>query len=293
MNTRRSFLQQAAILSAGVLLNPSCSVSKIAGEKPIGIQLYTLRDTIFKDPTSIIKAVANAGYKEVEMFGLSADNKFFGLTVKAFADLLKANNLTSPSGHYMPEKFLFNNGNGDDVKNFCDVANTLGNKYVIIPWLSGERRSNIDQYKALAVRINKAGEIVKNAGLQLAYHNHDFEFQNFNGEHGYNILLNQTNKDLVKMEMDIYWVVRAGYDPIALFKSNPGRFPLLHVKDMSKTDKTQNTEIGNGVINFKEIFSNAKLAGVKHYMVEQETNYVPDVIQSIAVSNASVKKLLK
>ncbi len=141
--------------------------------------------------------------------------------------------------------------------------------------------------------MNKAGEIVKKANLQLAYHNHDFEFADFNGEHGYDILLNNTDSDLLKMEMDLYWAVRAGYDPIALFKSNPGRFHLWHVKDMSKTDKTQNTEICNGVLDFKTIFKSAKLAGVKHFIVEQETNYVPDYIGSITTSNKEVKKLLR
>ena len=113
------------------------------------------------------------------------------------------------------------------------------------------------------------------------------------GEHGYDILLKNTDSKLVKMEMDLYWVVRAGYDPVALFKSNPGRFHLWHVKDMNKNDKTQNTEVGNGSLDFKTIFAAAKLAGVKHYIVEQENNYVPDFYGSIAASSKQVKKLLK
>ena len=113
-----------------------------------------------------------------------------------------------------------------------------------------------------------------------------------NGNHGYDVLLNNTDKDLVKMEMDIYWVVRAGYDPITLFKEHPGRFHLWHVKDMNKADKTQNTEVGNGSIDFAKIFAKAKLAGVKHYIVEQENNYQPDFYGSIKKSNSYVKKLL-
>ncbi|MEP6713653.1 MAG: sugar phosphate isomerase/epimerase, partial [Ferruginibacter sp.] len=213
-------------------------------------------------------------------------------TVKEFSMLLKDNNLKSPSGHYAPENFLYNNGNGDDVKNFCEVGNVLGNDYIIIPSLKEERRKTIDQYKELAERISKAGEICKKAGLQLAYHNHDFEFADINGEHGYSILLNNTDKDLVKMEMDIYWVVRAGYDPIELFKQQPGRFHLWHVKDMNKVDKTQNTEVGNGSIDFKKIFKHAKQAGVKHYIVEQENNYQPEFFGSIKISSHAVKKLL-
>ena len=289
MNNRRIFLQQSTILSAGLLIQPQ---SFFKMNQPVGLQLYTLRDAIQKDLAAVIRKVAAAGYKELEMFGLSADNKFFDLTVKECSRVLKENNMKSPSGHYMPEDFLFNNGNGDDVKNFCDVAHTLGSKYIIIPWMKEERRKTIDQYKSLAERINLAGEICKKAGVQLAYHNHDFEFSDMNGNHGYDVLLNNTDKDLVKMEMDIYWVVRAGYDPVTLFKEHPGRFHLWHVKDMNKADKTQNTEVGNGSIDFAKIFAKAKLAGVKHYIVEQENNYQPDFYASIKKSNRYVKKLL-
>jgi len=291
MNTRRTFIKQSGVLSAGLFLNPSELLKK---QQTVGIQLYTLREAIAKDPRGVIKKVAAAGYREVEMFGMSADNKFWGLTVDEFAQLLKDNGIKSPSGHYAPEQFLFENGNGDDVKNFCEVGNKLGNKYIIIPWMKEERRKTIDQYKALTDRINKAGEICKSAGLQLAYHNHDFEFADLNGQHGYDILLNNTDKDLVKMEMDLYWVVRSGYDPVALFKSHPGRFHLWHVKDMYKEDKTKNTEVGNGTVDFKTIFANAKLSGVKHYLVEQENNYVPDFFGSIKTSCDYVKnKLLR
>ena len=289
MNTRRNFIKQSGLLTAGLMMNPSDLLKK---QKNVGIQLYSVRDEIFKDPKGVIKKIAAAGYSEVEMFGLSAGNKFYGLTVKEFAQLLKDNKLKSPSGHYAPENFLFENGNGDDVKNFCEVGNTLGNKYIIIPWMKEERRKTIDQYKVLAERINKAGEICKKANLQLAYHNHDFEFADMNGQHGYDILLNHTDKDLVKMEMDIYWVVRAGYDPIELFKKQPGRFHLWHVKDMDKADKTKNTEVGNGTVDFKTIFANAKLSGVKHYMVEQENNYMPDIFGSIKTSCSYTKTAL-
>ncbi len=289
MNTRRNFIKQSGLITAGLMMNPSDLLKK---QKNVGIQLYSVRDEIFKDPRGVIKKIAVAGYSEVEMFGLSAENKFYGLTVKEFAQLLKDNKLKIPSGHYAPENFLFENGNGDDVKNFCEVGNTLGNKYIIIPWMKEERRKTIDQYKVLAERINKAGEICKKANLQLAYHNHDFEFADMNGQHGYDVLLNNTDKDLVKMEMDIYWVVRAGYDPIELFKKHPGRFHLWHVKDMDKADRTKNTEVGNGTVDFKTIFANAKLSGVKHYMVEQENNYKPDIFSSIKTSCSYTKTSL-
>lgn len=287
---RRIFLKQSAVLSAGFFAMPEL----VYGRTPkIGLQLYTLRDIIAKDIPGVFSQISKAGYGEVEMFGLTAENKFFGQPVKKIIELLKANNLTSPGGHYKPEDFLFNKGNGDDLKKLGDVANELGNSYFIIPWISEDKRNSIDKYKALAERLNKAGEICKSAGLQLAYHNHDFEFADLNGEHGYDILLNNTDNDLLKMEMDLYWVVKAGYDPIALFKAHPGRFHLWHVKDMNRDDRTQNTEIGNGTLDFKSIFASAKQAGVKHYMVEQENNYVPDHFGSIAASNRYVRRLLQ
>ncbi len=288
MNTRRLFLQQAGILTAGILTN-SCT-SSATDNKKIGIQLYTLRDEIAKDVKGVIGKVAAAGYKEVETFGLSADEQFFGLSVKEFGQLLKDNNLTTPSGHYTPAAMLFENGNGDDVKKLCDVGNILGHEYIVIPYLDESKRSTIDQYKAIADRINKAGEICKSYNLKLAYHNHDFEFLNIDGQKGYDILLDSTDKDLVKMEMDIYWVVRAGVDPIELLKRQPGRFELWHIKDMDKADMTKNTEIGNGTIDFKKMMQNAKLSGVKHYFLEQENNYVPDPITSIQTSFNYIKK---
>jgi sugar phosphate isomerase/epimerase len=289
MNTRRNFIKQSSLLSAGLMIDPSDFFKK---QKNVGIQLYTLRELVAKDPKGVIQNIAAAGYKEVEMFGLGADNKFFGLTVNELAQLLKDNGLKSPSGHYMPAKFLFNNGDGDDVKNICSVCHTLGSKYFIIPWLAPDQRKNIEQYKVLAERINKAAAICKNEGLQMAYHNHDFEFDNINGETGYDILMNNTDRDLVKFEMDIYWVVRAGKDPVELFKKQPGRFHLWHVKDMNKADKTQNTEVGNGSVDFKTIFASAKLAGVKHYMMEQENNYKPDFYGSIKSSCSYIKSNL-
>ena len=179
MNARRNFLKQSAILTSGFAMTPS---DLFLTQTKIGLQLYTLRDDIAKDVKGVIGKVAAAGYKEVETFGLSKEQKFFGLSVKEFGQLLKANNLTTPSGHYMPSEMLFENGNGDDVKKLCDVGNTLGHKYIVIPYLEAGRRKSIDQYKALAERMNKAGEICKKANLQLAYHNHDFEFLEIDGQ---------------------------------------------------------------------------------------------------------------
>lgn len=288
MSTRRNFILQASILSVGLT---ACPAALISG-KEVGIQLWTLRDLLVKGqiPT-VIEKIAQAGYKQVEMFGL-AEGRFWGMPYLEVAKLFKDNGLSIPSGHYNIENFLFNNGNGDDVKLTCEVVKELGGQYLTIPWFSEEKRSNINQYKVLAERMNKAGEICKSNGVQLAYHNHDFEFKDFNGETGYEVILKNTDADLLKMEMDIYWVVFANQDPIALFNRNPGRFHLWHVKDMSKLDKTKNTEVGNGSIDFKTLVASSNRAGVKHFFVEQENNYVPDIYGSIKTSRGNIEKFL-
>ena len=290
MHPRRRFLHQTGILTAG-LMTDSCDLFNKTSKKP-GIQLYTLRNDIGKDVKGVMEKVATAGFKEVETFGLSADERYFGLTVKEFSGLLKNNGLTSPSGHYTPAKMLFENGNGDDVKKLCDVGNLLGHKYIIIPYLNDSQRKNLDQYKILAEKFNKAGEICKKNNQQLAYHNHDFEFIEMDGRSGYDVFLEDTDKDLLKMELDLYWVFRAGLDPVELFKKQPGRFPLWHIKDMDKGDNKLNTEIGKGTIDFKRLMANAKLAGAKHFYLEQENNYLPDYYSSIQTSSDYMRKNL-
>jgi len=290
MNTRRTFIKQSGVLTAGLMMKPSELLKK---QKTVGLQLYSVRDVIEKDPKGVIEKVAAAGYNEVEMYGLSADNKFYGLTVKELAQLLKDNNLKSPSGHYAPEKLLYDNGNGDDVKNFCEVGHTLGHSHIIIPWLKEEGRKTIDQYKTLAEKINKAGEICKAAGLQLAYHNHDFEFATLtDGITAYEYMLKNTDPKLVKFEMDLYWMEHGGQDPLQWFEKYPGRFPMWHIKDMEASDagkpKGQTCEVGKGVIDWKKIFEEKKKAGLVYAFVEQE-QYRHPVFECIKTSADYIK----
>jgi sugar phosphate isomerase/epimerase len=115
-----------------------------------------------------------------------------------------------------------------------------------------------------------AAEACKKAGIQFCYHNHDFEFKDMGGQHGYDVLLKETDPGLVKFELDLYWASFAGKDPVEIFRQHPGRFPLWHVKDMDNTPKKFFTEVGNGVIDFKAIFAHARESGMKHYFVEQD-----------------------
>ncbi|WP_299758651.1 sugar phosphate isomerase/epimerase [uncultured Pontibacter sp.] len=289
MTTRRNFLQQAGLLTAGILIAPSCMVAK-ADQKNIGIQLYTLREQLPNDAKGVIGKVAQAGYKEVETFGYSTEGGFFGMKPNEFAALLKKHNLTAPSGHFGFDAYI-SEGKEDDLKSYIDAAKAIDMKYIVVPYLGENLRQSASDYQHIAARITKAAEACKSAGLQLAYHNHDFEFQQFGDRTGFDILLTETDPDLVKFELDLYWVVRAGKDPVELFKKDPGRYELWHVKDMDKADSTINTEIGSGSINFKEIFNHAELAGVKHMLVEQE-NFSIDPYKSIAKSHTYVKENL-
>jgi sugar phosphate isomerase/epimerase len=139
-----------------------------------------------------------------------------------------------------------------------------------IAFLMPEERTSIAAYKKIAADLNKAGAICKKAGIQLCYHNHDFEFQELEGQIPFDILANETDPGLVKFELDLFWVSKAGKDPIDLFKQYKGRVALWHVKDMDNTPNKNFTEVGSGVIDYARIFKHAKTAGMKHFFVEQD-----------------------
>ena len=266
MTSRREFVQRAALISAGILTNPVDLLSK--PKQKVGLQLYTLRNLISKDVRGVIAKIADIGFREVETYGFSPAGGFWGLKPKEFKALLNDNGLKSPSGHYNFEPYL-NTDSMDSLNANIDAAQAIGQKYLTVPYLSEPLRKNLDSYKFLAAKLNQAAIVARKAGLQLVYHNHDFEFIDFNGTTGYDILLRETNPADLKFELDIYWTVKAGKDPIALFDQNPGRYVTWHVKDMDKADKSF-TEVGSGSINYQQIFAKARLSGMKHYFVEQD-----------------------
>lgn len=289
MIKRRTFLINSGLALGAIALAPSLAFS--IKNKNIGLQLYSLRDTFPTNVKLVLEQVAKAGYKEVETYGFSAKNGFFGTSISDFKSILANNGLKSPSGHYDLSS-LFKDGNTDSLKKTIEAANIIGSQYITIPWLEEAVRKTADDYKRTALKINEAAVLCKNAGLRLAYHNHDFEFKTFENTTGYEILLKETDNNLVDFELDLYWVVRSGNDPLKLFKENPGRFTMWHVKDMDKIKPEWNTEIGNGSIDFKSIFAQAKLSGMQHLFVEQETNYVPNPIESVRTSCKNVSKYL-
>ena len=271
MTTRRSFLKSTSLLSAGLFISPSAFKNK---KHLIGLQLYTVRDAMGKDPSATLAKVAQIGYSSVEGATYTGSKKFYGMSPSDFKKVLKQNGLIIPSAHYRlgEEKTKGEIVSGTllhDWDKAVDDAAEVGIKYMVCAYLSDAERGDLNHYKYVADQLNIAGERCKKSGIQLCYHNHDFEFVKQGNIYPYDILMT-TDKDLVKMEIDLYWITKAGQDPIALFNQHPGRFPLWHVKDMDNTPAKDFTEVGKGIIDFKEIFKHKNKAGMKYFFVEQD-----------------------
>ena len=294
MTSRRIFIKQTAVLSAGAFVKPSLITE--AKKKYIGLQLYTVRDAMQKDPAGTLERVAKIGYNSVEGATYTGSEKFYGMSPKEFTMLLKKNGLIMPSSHYRlgEEKVNGESQKGtmlNDWSRAVDDAAAVGIKYMVCAYLSESERGGLDHYKLVAEQLNKAGERCKKSGIQLCYHNHDFEFVAQDKKYPYEILLNESDKNLVKMELDLYWVTKAGEDPLTLFDHHPGRFPLWHVKDMDNTAEHSLTEVGNWTIEFKRIFKHADKAGMKYFFVEQDKT-PGSPFDSITQSISYIKKNL-
>jgi len=292
MPTRRNFIKQASLASAGFAFTKN---GLSPNKQLIGLQLYTVRDQIAKDPDGVLGKVAGIGYNSVELMGYG-NGKYFGLTPAQLAALLKKHRLVSPSGHYMMMNYFMKNDR-NDLKDNIAAAVTLGHKFITIPFLTDNMRTSLDDYKRLAAKFNEAAVEAKKSGLRLAYHNHDFEFKDWGGgKTGFGILLKETDPSLVFFEMDMYWVVRAGHNPIQLIRANPGRFKMWHIKDMSQKEPASYTvegqqyfaEVGAGIIDFKDIFRHKKESGMEYFFVEQDQTSEP-VFDAITKSYRYVK----
>jgi len=270
MTDRRSFLKNTSFLSAALAFAPRHAMKT----PTIGLQLYTVRDAMSKDPVGTLQRVAKIGYNSVEGATYTGDEKFYGMGPKEFRKLLRDNGLIIPSSHYRLGEAQ-DNGKVmqgtilHDWDRAVDDAAELGLKYMVCAWLAESERGSLDHYRKVAEDLEKAGERCKKAGIQLCYHNHNFEFIKEDNIYPYDVLL-KADRNLVKFEVDFYWMKKAGQDVIRLFHEHPGRFPMWHLKDMNN-EKDQNfAEVGSGIIDFKEIFKYKSLAGMKYFFVEQD-----------------------
>jgi sugar phosphate isomerase/epimerase len=268
---RRKFLLSTGVTAAGVMIG--CDIkagNNLHKDHLIGLQLYSVRDEVKDGLDKLFGKIAAAGYGSVEMFGFNVTDHYFKHTPAEVAAMLKAHKLISPSGHYQLDLF------DKDGQQVVDAALALGHKYVVIPWFPPEQRDSLDDYKVIAGKINKAALLCKNNQLKMAYHNHDFEFTKYEGGvSGYDILLKECDKELVDFELDLYWVKYANENALDIFKKNPGRIKMWHVKDMDKNDPKTQTAVGSGIIDFKSIFAEARLSGMEYFYVEQENLPVP------------------
>jgi sugar phosphate isomerase/epimerase len=290
MISRRTFLQQAgAFASVAVLPRP-----QPRARYKMGLQLFTVRAPMARDVEGTLKYIAGLGYEEVETYGFDPQAVgYYGMPAKVFAERLREHKLTAPSGHYDLNRFA--SSSLDDLKRYVDQciegAKVLGQTYITWPLLDPPDRT-IDRFKAVAERLNLIGAQAAKAGLQVAYHNHDFEFIDQNGQLGYDVILKETDPKLVKLQIDLYWIARGSkISPNEWFKRAPGRFVMWHVKDMHKTSRDY-TELGNGSIDFTRIWPDASLAGLKHFFVEQGGNFTHDPLRSVADSAEYVKRVL-
>jgi sugar phosphate isomerase/epimerase len=293
MISRRTFMQQAGAFASAAVVLPVPSAAQSRPGYKMGLQLYTVRRAMGADLDGTLKTIASLGYEELETYGFDPGGlRYYGLAAKDFAQRLRDHKMTAVSGHYDLNRFM--STSVDDLKRYVDQciegAKVLGQPYITWPLLDPDSRT-IEKFKVAAERLNIVGEQVKKAGLQLAYHNHDFEFVDQNGQMGYDIILKETDPALVKLQMDLYWVAHAKQTPHEWFKRAPGRFVMWHVKDMHKVSRDY-TELGNGSIDFTRIWPDAKLAGLKHFFVEQGGNFTHDPLRSIADSAEYVKRVL-
>src|ERR1041385_2266410 len=255
--TRREFLERVGGIAAAVGLGglPRLARAKLG---PIGIQLYTVRRELAKDVEGTLAKLAAIGYREVEFAGYPEG------TAKSLRAILDRLHLRAPSGHVGTQALR------TDWARTLEQAAAVGQRYVVVAFIPQEERRTADDWKRMAAGFNRAGEGAKAAGLQFCYHNHDFEFVPLDGALPYDLLLAETDPKLVRLELDLYWITKGGRDPLDYFAKWPGRFPLVHVKDMDATPNRFFTDVGQGTIDFRRIFRRARQAGIEHYFYEHD-----------------------
>ena len=304
MLKRRQFIQQSAALSLGGLLTAKSFSSLLHTplNQPAGLQLFTLFGVLDKDVPGGIKKIAEVGYKEIES-AFSMKGGFYGMSAKDFASLLKDNGLSWKSHHVLGAPFKMPAGAkppaGADGKpitippmknlkeNMQELVDGIAEGGVNYLVCANIPLNTADEIKEAVDILGKTGEACKKAEITLAYHNHEAEFKNIDGQVPYNVLLTQLKPDILSMELDLGWASHSGNDPVELFKKYPGRFPLWHVKDIDK-QSGKPVELGAGFIDFKRIFDNASTAGMRHFFIEQDG--APKPFENIANSLAYLKK---
>jgi len=281
---RRNFIQNVSMGAAALYANKL--FTGFAGSKSLAVQLYTVREAVAKNLEGALEQLAGLGYKSIELYGYNGT--FFGKSLSEFKSILANTGIKVLSSHHTTGIATKSKGTiSDGWDKAIEDIHALGAEYMVCAFLMPNERTP-DIYKSLPAMFEKAATATKAAGIQFAYHNHDFEFEKLDDTLVYDFLIKNTSPDLVKMEMDLYWISKAGYDPVQYFEKYPGRFHMWHVKDMEAGTKAI-TEVGNGTIDFDRIFAARKKAGLKYWFVEQDTSKI-DKFESLKISRDYLAK---
>ncbi len=280
MLTRREAVRRLGLAAAGAMAAGGLGCSADAGEAGagaaaestgstargtegaagglgvLGIQLYTLRGEMQRHVAETLTGVAEIGYREVEFAG------YFGHSPSEIREMLDATGLSAPAAHFGIDSTL------DGLPTSIEMAATVGHENLVVAWIPQGMRQTLDDWRRTADLFNRAGEACKAAGIQFAYHNHDFEFERIGGQVPFDVLCEEADPELVKIELDLFWIIHGGGDPLAFFERWPGRVPLVHVKD--RTADGDMVDVGAGVIDWAAIFARREQAGIRHYFVEHD-----------------------
>lgn len=292
---RRDFIRVGSQLAAALALFPAaCIDNKQNAGKPgadtpgtgrqldiFGLQLYTLRDDMPKDPKGVLKQVSSFGYKQIESYE-GPQGMFWGMGHTGFKNYMDELGMVIVSSHCDMNK---------DFERKAAEAAAIGMKYLVCPYLGAQK--SLDDYKRFADTFNEKGEICRKNGIRFAYHNHDYSFKQLDGQYPQDVMMNNTDPATVDYEMDIYWVVTAGESAEAWLKKYKDRFRLCHVKDRTKgaTEAADTVTLGQGSINFSEILRVAQGNGMQYFIVEQE-KYAGTTPLKAAADNADYMKAL-
>ncbi|RFM27515.1 sugar phosphate isomerase/epimerase [Deminuibacter soli] len=261
----------------------------------MGYQLFSVNEEMNKNPLGTLTALKKMGYQDFEIFGFDDEkDSYYGIKSAAFKKMLDDLNVSATSGHYSFAPYL--DKSDDDLRRFVDRcitgAKNLDSKYITWPWIAPEQRT-IDNFKLMALKLNKIGEQITKAGLGFAYHNHGFEFESHGDANGFSIITSETDPALVKLEMDMYWVMNSSkYTPGELIDAQPGRYVMWHIKDMDKKTRDY-TELGNGSINYLTLLPDPVKSGLQYYYLEQGGNFAVNSMTSAAESAQYFKRNLQ
>lgn len=272
---RRQFILSAAALAAACSRQPDPPAPDVSEARRLGLQLYTVRELMAEDVAATLQLVAETGFREVEFAG------YFDLPPAEMRRYLLDAGLEAPSTHVSYEEFAAN------VTAVVEHALAMGHRFVVVPAVPDGERATLDDYRRHAENFDRWAEACSNAGLVFGYHNHAFEFEEIDGQLPYDLLLSQTDPERVQMELDLAWARAGNADPLLYFEAWPGRFPLVHIKDLDSTGNE--ADIGTGDVAFARVFAHAKEAGIEHGFVERD--HPADVRQSIRNNYAAIQPL--